>query len=61
MAAGPGPFKPGGRGEISVTVDTGKIPGALRKTVTVLCNDPNRPLVTLVLKAVVRDEKEIRP
>lgn len=61
MVAGQGPVEPGGRGKISVTVDTGKLRGALRKTVTVLSNDPTRPLVTLVLKAVVRDEKDVSP
>jgi uncharacterized lipoprotein YbaY len=47
-------LKPGEEGKISATVDIkGKI-GFITKTVKVFTNDPKKPMVTLVLKALIK-------
>jgi hypothetical protein len=48
--------KPGGYGEIGVTVNTSGIIGPIRKAVTVTSNDPKQPEVNLVIAAVVEPE-----
>jgi hypothetical protein len=47
-------LKPGETGKIAVTIDTkGKI-GYITKTVKVFTNDPKKPTVNLVLKALIK-------
>jgi len=49
--AGSSRLKPGERGSITVRVDIGDRIGKIVKTVEVFSNDPERPKVTLTLKA----------
>ncbi len=54
MVASSSRLKPGEEGKIIATVDIkGKI-GYITKTVKVFTNDPKRPVVTLVLKALIK-------
>jgi hypothetical protein len=46
-------LKPGDKGTIRTTVTTAGLAGPLSKTVQVLSNDPQRPVVKLMLKAHV--------
>lgn len=52
---------PGGRGEVSVVVDTAKLKGAVAKSIRVLTNDAEAPEITLVVKANVRAWVEADP
>ena len=44
---------PGGTGELRVTFDAAGQSGRLRKTLSVMSNDPERPIVRLTIRAVV--------
>jgi len=48
--------KPGGSGEIGVSVNTNGMTGPIRKAITVTSNDPKQPEVNLVVAAVVEPE-----
>jgi len=47
-------IKPGEKGIINVTVDVETANGMLVKSVSVHSNDPERPKVTLTIKADIR-------
>jgi len=48
-------LKPGEKGRITVKVDTAGRSGILVKTAGVLSNDPQKPKVTLTLKANIQE------
>jgi hypothetical protein len=52
---------PGERAKITVTLRSGGLTSPIEKTVTVLSNDPNRPAVTLVIRADVQPAYLIQP
>jgi hypothetical protein len=54
-------LKPGEEGKIAASVDIkGKI-GSITKTVKVFTNDPKRPAVTLILKALIKAQPSSPP
>ena len=48
-------LKPGEQGKIVAKVDTGYRSGILLKSIDVFTNDPQRPRVTLALKARIKE------
>ena len=50
-------LQPSATAELKVSVTTGVRPGPFRKTVTVVSNDPGRPLFTLPLVGSVRESR----
>jgi hypothetical protein len=52
---------PGARGAIRVTFDTSGRGGRVEKHLTVETNDPAQPVITLTLKAVLRQMVEVSP
>lgn len=47
-------LKAGEKGKIIVKIDIKGRVGSISKSVQVFSNDPKRPVVTLVLKAIIR-------
>lgn len=54
MVASSSHLKPGEEGKIVAKIDTKGRIGFISKTVKVLTNDPNKPAVNLVLKALIK-------
>lgn len=55
MMASSSRLKPGERGRFTARVNTKGMKGMVQKTVEVTSNDPERPKVTLTIRAQVRD------
>jgi hypothetical protein len=49
-------IKPGQNGQIEVNVDTAGLAGSIDKSVNIITNDPNRPTVSLSIRADVQPE-----
>jgi hypothetical protein len=47
-------LNPGEKGKISARIDVKNRAGSLSKSVQVFSNDPKRPVVNLLLKALIR-------
>ncbi len=54
-------IKPGGQGKVKVTLDTAGFKGGISKSVMVMSNDIENPIMALALKADVRPYIEILP
>jgi hypothetical protein len=54
VRAGQGPIKPGESDTVEVFIDTSGKRGRIAKAVQVTSNDPERPVVVLVLKADIQ-------
>ena len=54
MRAGQGPIKPGESDTVDVFIDTSGKKGRIAKTVQVTSNDPDSPVVVLVLRADIQ-------
>ena len=52
---------PGGKGEVVLKVDTQRLRGKIQKGVKVFLNDPQRPNLSLQLKALVKKSVDISP
>ena len=52
---------PGGKGEVVLEVDTRRSKGKIKKTARVLSNDPQRPNLSIQLKAQVKKSIDISP
>jgi len=50
-------LKPGEKGKITAKVDIKGRRGIISKSVQVFSNDPKRPVVTLFLKAMIKEGK----
>jgi hypothetical protein len=52
---------PGQEGKITLTVKTADLHGLVQKTATVQSNDPAKPMMTLTLKATIKQLIDIQP
>lgn len=47
-------LKPGEKGQISAKIETKGRTGSISKSIQVFSNDPKKPTVTLLLKALIK-------
>jgi hypothetical protein len=52
---------PGGEGKVTLTINLKNFQGSVRKSATIVSNDPQNPLITLNIHGAVRPHIEIRP
>jgi hypothetical protein len=54
-------LRPGGRGAVRIVFDTSGRRGRVEKHVTIESNDPNAPVSTLTIRALLRHKVEVAP